>query len=279
MADDPPGRATGLTGGLPANLGGISIIALLMSTATGVEVAGMGLQPQTLRFQRQGAAAREGIVEGRQPVRVKQLGGARMPGIVRAGAAPALANLRPRLFQQLLVGRVLPADQLLDEAEQPLALLLLVRLGRELLGAGRGIVHHLPKDHRPRRGQGPARPPEMQGARVPVPDRLFPSRRGVDGVEGQGDLDELFAVDVSSPCSGQSGRKVSETSTFMARILHVRRLFHALVQFVGRNFQQLRSLGFGDRAFGQSTEAQALETSGLLPLHGEGLPVGRRAPA
>ena len=156
----------------------------------------MGLQPQALRLQGQGAAAREGIVEGRQPVRVEQLGGARMPGIPGAGAAPAPADLRPRLFQQLLVGGVLPADQLLDEAEQPLPLLLLVRLGGELLGAGRGIVHHLREDHRPRRGQGPARPPEMQGARVPVPDRLLSRRRGVDGVEGQGDLYELFAVDV-----------------------------------------------------------------------------------
>ena len=162
----------------------------------------MGLQPQALRLQRQGSATREGIVEGRQLVRVEQLTGARMPGIVRTGAAPALAHLRSRLFEKLLVGRVLPADQFLDKAEQPLPLLRLVRLGGELLRAGRGIVHHLREDHRPRRGQGTPRPPEMQGARVPVADRLLPRRRRVDGVEGQGDLDELLAVEGH----GESGR-------------------------------------------------------------------------
>ena len=159
----------------------------------------MGLQPQALRLQRQGAAAREGIVEGRQPVRVEQLRGARMGCVVGAGPLPAPADLRPRLFKQILIGGVLPAHQLLDQAEQPLALLLLVLLGRELFGAGRRIVHHLREDHRPGSSQGPPRPPEMQGARVPVTDRLLPSRRGVDGVEGQGDLYELLA---SGGCAG-----------------------------------------------------------------------------
>ena len=37
-----------------------------------VEIAGVGLQPQALRLQRQGAASRKGIVEGRQPVRIEQ---------------------------------------------------------------------------------------------------------------------------------------------------------------------------------------------------------------
>ena len=175
-----------------------------------VQVAGMGLKPQALRLQRQGAAPRERIVEGRQPVRVEQLGGARMPGVVGASTAPAPADLLPGLFQQLFIGGVLPAYQLLDQAEQSFALLLLVLLGGELLGAGRRIVHHLREDHRPRRGQGTARPPEMQGARVPVPDRLLPRRRGVDGVEGQGDLDELLAGDAFSPSQVNQNRGVGD---------------------------------------------------------------------
>ena len=116
-----------------------------------------------------------------------------MIGIVGAGAAPAPADLRPRLFQQYLVWWCSPSGPAPRSggtaARAPAP-------GPPRWGTHRGRpgdVHHLREDHRPRRGQGPARPPEMQGARVPVPDRLLPRRRGVDGVEGQGDLDELFA--------------------------------------------------------------------------------------
>ena len=49
------------------------------------------------------------------------------------------------------------------------------------------------KNHRPRRGQRPPRPPQMQRTRMPVPNRLLPRRRGVDRVERQGDFNELFA--------------------------------------------------------------------------------------
>ena len=68
----------------------------------------------------------------------------------------------------------------------------------------------------PRR-QRPPRPPQMQRARMPVPDRLLPHAGGVDRVQRQGDFDEFLAVLYSAPsrppaaridqlASGQCGR-------------------------------------------------------------------------
>jgi hypothetical protein len=112
-----------------------------------------------------------------------------MVGILGAGVAPALPDLIPRLLQDHLVGGVLPEHQVFDDAEQPLTLLLLRLLGREDVRMRRWVIHHLREDHRPRRRQRPPRPPEVQRARVPVADRLFPRAGLVDRVEGQGHFD------------------------------------------------------------------------------------------
>jgi hypothetical protein len=66
--------------------------------------------------------------------------------------------------------------------DQTLALLLLRLFGREQIGIGRGVVHHLREDHRTRRRQWPPRPPQMQRRGMPVPDRLLSRRRLVDGL-------------------------------------------------------------------------------------------------
>ena len=58
----------------------------------------------------------------------------------------------------------------------------------------RGVVHHLREDHRPRRRQRAPCPPQMQGARMPVPDGLLAHAGGVDRVQRQGDFDEFLAV-------------------------------------------------------------------------------------
>ena len=55
------------------------------------------------------------------------------------------------------------------------------------------VIDHLREDHRSRRSERPARPPKMQRARMPVPDRLLPRGRLVDGVGWQGHLDQLLA--------------------------------------------------------------------------------------
>ena len=173
-----------------------------------VQVAGESFEPQPLRLQRQRAAAGERVVKSRQPVAVEQLPGARMVGVLGAGAPPARPDLVARRLQDRLVGGVLPQHQGLDDAEQALALDvgqhvvqrrlrsglrhgevgalgpagefacffpqlqagperglgLALELGvrAQRVHVGRGVVHHLRKDHGAGRRQGPARPPQVQ---------------------------------------------------------------------------------------------------------------------
>ena len=159
-----------------------------------VEVAGESFQPEPLRLQRQRPATGEGVVEGGELVAVEELLRARVVGVLGTGAPPALPDFVPRRLQDLLVGGVFPQHQILDDLEEPLALLLLAFRGREQVGVRRGVVHHLREDHRPRRRQRPPRPPQVQRARVAVADGLLPRAGLVDGVERQRDLDELLRV-------------------------------------------------------------------------------------
>jgi hypothetical protein len=76
---------------------------------------------------------------------------------------------------------------------QPLALARLRRLVGEFFGHGGRVVDELREDHRPAGGERPARPPQVQRARVAVADRLLACARLVDGIERQPDLDELAA--------------------------------------------------------------------------------------
>ena len=107
-------RASGFTGGCPANVGGISISALVMSTATGFRSLAWASSPSR--------CASSGIDP--PPQNGSSTGGGLPPVDFRISVA--------RPFQHLLVVRVLPLDQLLDDPEQPLPLSLLRLLGREL---------------------------------------------------------------------------------------------------------------------------------------------------
>ena len=84
----------------------------------------MGFEAEPLRFERQSAAAGERVVEGRQPVTVEDLPGAWMVRIRGASPPPTLPDLGSRPFQHLLVGSVLPEDQLFNEPEQAVPLQL-----------------------------------------------------------------------------------------------------------------------------------------------------------
>jgi hypothetical protein len=148
-----------------------------------IQVTRIGLKPEPLRLERQAAAAGERVVEGGQLVRVEQLRGARVFLVRRTCGTPAFPDLVPRLSKDRFVRGVLPLDQFFDESEQPLALLLLRLRGWEPVRMRRRIVHHLREDHRPRRRQRPARPPQMQRARVPVADRLLPRTGLVNGLQ------------------------------------------------------------------------------------------------
>ena len=77
----------------------------------------MARQPQTLRLERERAATCEGVMKRRKYVPVEQLAGARMVGILGAGPPPALPDLLARPVQDLLVGSVLPLDEVFDDLE------------------------------------------------------------------------------------------------------------------------------------------------------------------
>ena len=170
-----------------------------------VQVAGVALEPEPLRLERQRAAARERVVEGGQFARIKQR---HLPNefffpyflfpisyfliLLGAGAPPACPDLVARRLQHLLVGGVLPQHEILDDAEEPLALLLLLLHRREEVRITRRVVHHLREDHRPRRRQRPPRPPQVQRARVAVADGLLAGTGLVDRLQRQGDFDEFL---------------------------------------------------------------------------------------
>ncbi len=113
----------------------------------------------------------------------------------------------------MVVGGALPFHQALDEGEELLAALidemqlspvgrLRVRSGQlvneveELLGDAflAGVVDEGGEEDGAAGGEGAASPPEVQGARMAFRAVLLVSGLLVDGVEGDGDFDELFAV-------------------------------------------------------------------------------------
>ena len=156
----------------------------------------MRFKTQSLRFERQSAAAGERIVKCGQCVAVEQFRGARVIGVLGAGPTPALPDFFARALQHLSVGGVLPQHQLLKEPEQTLAFELRRHVaqrlpigrtarsvvdttGQALLQCSlrgalrrrvrqqhvdvlRRVVDHLREDHRARRRQRPASPPQMQ---------------------------------------------------------------------------------------------------------------------
>lgn len=126
-------------------------------------------------------------MEGGELVWIEQLGGLRMVAVQLAGLPPAFADGLTGALEHLLVVGVLPLDQIADDGEQLLALDLGLFLVDAVFEAAvlliAGVVDQLREDHRPRRRQRSPCPPEMQGARVPVADRLLARYGGVDVVE------------------------------------------------------------------------------------------------
>src|SRR5215467_13172925 len=114
--------------------------------------------------------------------------------VLRARCAPTLPDLVTRPLENFFVSRVFPQDQILDDLEKSLAFFFLRLLRLENIWMRRGVVHHLRKDHRPCRRQRPPRPPQVQGARMPMPDRLLPRRGLVDSFKWQSHFNEFFLV-------------------------------------------------------------------------------------
>jgi hypothetical protein len=89
-------------------------------------------------------------------------------------------DLRARLLEHRLVVRVVPLDELLDDAEEPLPLPLLHLLGRKLIWAAGRVVDDRGEEHSSARCQRPPRPPEVERRQMPVPDRLLACRLAID---------------------------------------------------------------------------------------------------
>ena len=154
-------RDSGLTGGRPANFGGISISAFVISTATG------------LRSEPWASSPRRWASRGIEP---PPQNGSRTGGGFPPVERMISARARP---ENVLVVRVLPLDQLLDDVEEPVALLLRLFLGQVV----RGIVHQRGEEHRPAGRQRPPRPPQMQRRGMPMADGLLPRGLLVDGIQ------------------------------------------------------------------------------------------------
>ena len=161
----------------------------------GVEVGSDGAQAQPLGFQGDGAAAAKGVVDGLGlAVEVVQHGVGRGRRRFVAGTGHGTGDFVAGRGQQGGVAAVFPLDQAFDEVVETLPLGALVGFGRKFGGAVGGVVHQASKDDGAAGGQGPARPPEMQSAGMPMPNGLLPRRFGVDGVQGQVNFDELAAM-------------------------------------------------------------------------------------
>ncbi|MCY1371699.1 hypothetical protein D9M69_588540 [compost metagenome] len=113
-----------------------------------------------------------------------------------AGFPPALPDLRPSALQYRFVVGVLPPHKVFDDLEQSLALGLCLFLVDAVAEAAAllvaGVVDHLREDHGPRRCQRTPRPPQVQRAGVAVADGFLSRSSDIDGIERQGDFDELL---------------------------------------------------------------------------------------
>ena len=98
------------------------------------------------------------------------------------GDAFVQGRLRPGIWRRLLplAGRLLIRGLALVPGVPPLGELpgghaLFGGIAQQELGVLGRVVHHLAEDHRPRRGQRPARPPQVQRGGVAVADGFSPA--------------------------------------------------------------------------------------------------------
>nr|WP_289424917.1 hypothetical protein [Faecalibaculum rodentium] len=108
-----------------------------------IQVIGMGFQPQTFAFQRNGTATREGIQQFRDVI------------------SHALFDFCLGFFQDLFVVGVFPDNELFQDSEEPFSFLSLLDFCGEQLGMGAGIIHQTRPDDGPGRSQRSSGPPQM----------------------------------------------------------------------------------------------------------------------
>lgn len=140
-----------------------------------VEVASVRYKAEALCFEGNRSAAAE---------RVEDLW-----GCVAAGAP----DLRARFAEDFLVPGGFPRDKPFDQAEEPLAFLVLGFFGWEAIGMGGGVVNELSEEHGPAGRERTACPPQVERRGVSVADRLLSGGFAVDRLKWQRDLDEFAA--------------------------------------------------------------------------------------
>ena len=136
-----------------------------------IQITSQSRKPKPLRLQRNRPTTRERIQNRRRSVR------------------EATVNLSLCFSQHDRIVGVLPHHQPFQNPEQPPSFCLLL-IDRQRLIARR-IVHQRSPNHSPRSRQRPPRPPQMQRRRMPLPNRLLPSRRQINRLQRQRHLNQL----------------------------------------------------------------------------------------
>ena len=150
-----------------------------------------------------------------------------MVGVLGAGPPPALPDLVARPLQHRLVGGVLPQHQVFDDAEQPLALLLLRLLGREQ-------VRDAPTDRPPSARRSPPAPPPAAAA---------PTKCSVLGLPAD-DFSRAEALLIASSGSATS------ISFFFTKVLFLESRLNCISRFaVEESPRQFTALSGVERAF------------------------------
>ena len=111
-------------------------VALVEQHRHGVEVARVGLEPESARFQRNGTAARERVENGRQPV---------VAVLQHFGVG---GGVDIRVFVQPFLHHAA------DDVEQPIAFLILRLFRRKPIRVLRRVVHHRCEEDGPAVGSG-----------------------------------------------------------------------------------------------------------------------------
>ena len=156
----------------------------------GVDVRRGGLAPEPHGFEGDGPAPREGVEDPGRPPAERRADLLPEPRQLGGGLAPPMEDPAGRLLLLPPPGR-LPRDVPPDPMQQRPA------------AVASGVVEQGRQQHRPARGQGPPRRPDMQGGDVPVAHVLLV--HGVDGrlLERKPRLDQAAVVTAVThrPCS------------------------------------------------------------------------------
>ena len=151
---------------------------------------GMSFQSQTLCLQRDSSAAGKGVEERRRV------------------AVCGFQNFRLGGLKHPLIIGIFPDNEVFQNAEQSLPLLILFFFCREFFRMRGRIIHKTRPDNCPCRRQRTSCPPQMQGRRMPMPDRLLPRRLRIDFFQRQCHLNQFFRFHLVFLTSDRQSRRM-----------------------------------------------------------------------